>query len=73
MSIFWKKSCMTWSSTGRNVRLGRHVRTPSITLRHLKLIMNKPRTAQVGAISKAQKQQKDLKVLSILFCGTQKT
>ena len=28
---------------------------------------NKPETAQVGAISKAQKQQKDSKVSSILF------
>ena len=31
---------------------------------------NKPGTAQVGAISKAQKQQKDFKVSSILFYST---
>ena len=31
---------------------------------------NKPRTAQVGAISKAQKQQEDFKVSSILFYST---
>ena len=35
--------------------------------------MNKPRTAQVGAISKGQKQQKDFKVSKFLFYGTGKT
>ena len=35
-----------------------------------KKIRNKPGTAQVGAISKAQKWHKDFKVLSILFYST---
>ena len=34
---------------------------------------NKPGTAQVGAISKGQKQQKDFKVSKYLFYGTGKT
>ena len=34
---------------------------------------NKLETAQVAAISMAQKQQKDLKVSSILFYSTRKT
>ena len=38
----------------------------------LTLKNNKPGTAQVGAISKAQKQQKDFKVSGILFNNTRK-
>ena len=34
---------------------------------------NKPGPAQVGALSKAQKQQKDFKVSTILLYSTQKT
>ena len=34
---------------------------------------NKPGPAQVGSISKAQKQQKDFQVSSILFYSTQKS
>ena len=34
---------------------------------------NKPGTAQVGTMPKAQKKHQDLKMSSILFCGTRKT